>query len=491
MTGGFDIEDFGGDNVRVPAVGNLPISNVSGNAVCCAGPTLPCFVGPPASVAVVPAAVTGCGDLPLPGAATAGLVSFRQNQYVVQPNDPNPLPDQGNITGNDLCNSGVVGCSSGGVTIQFTASTELESGCTNQSKEDSTPCSDTDGNACTHAGCEQGICVQTHIPTVCVPDDNECTNDLECDPATGLCPHPPKEDSTPCTDSDGNACTMAGCDAGVCNQDHVVTNCPPSDNECVTNPGCNPETGACDHPPKPDSTPCTDSDNDLCTMAGCDAGVCNQSHVETNCPPDTNPCTMDPACNPQTGMCEHPPEPDSTPCPDTDNLACTTAGCEMGTCVQMHISTCQGFTRTVGLWKNHPALTKIILDQAGGLTVCGESITNVAIDDAKSALEAMCGSANGNFEFQCCRQLTAASLNGAAGGAVFADLAHCNDVCGDPNSSKADVNACNTEATDFNQSGDNLDLPFPPGPAKSGPCQKAADTTCEIVEPQESSCAAQ
>ena len=116
VTGGFDIEDFGGDNVRVPAVGNLPISNVSGNAVCCAGPTLPCFVGPPASVAVVPAAVTGCGDLPLPGAATAGLVSFRQNQYVVQSNDPNPLPDQANITGNDLCNAGAVGCSTGGDT---------------------------------------------------------------------------------------------------------------------------------------------------------------------------------------------------------------------------------------------------------------------------------------------------------------------------------------------------------------------------------------
>src|SRR5215813_14800283 len=34
ITEGFDIEDFGGDNVRVPAVGNLPISGIFGNAVC-------------------------------------------------------------------------------------------------------------------------------------------------------------------------------------------------------------------------------------------------------------------------------------------------------------------------------------------------------------------------------------------------------------------------------------------------------------------------
>ena len=65
----------------------------------------------------------------------------------------------------------------------------------------------------------------------------------------------------------------------------------------------------------------------------------------------------------------------------------------MGTCVQMHISTCQGFTRTVGFWKNHVQLTQKVLDDAGGLTVCGEHIVNTAIDDAKSAIEAMCGRA--------------------------------------------------------------------------------------------------
>ena len=47
ITEAFDTQDFGDDNVRVPPVsGNLPIFSVIGNAVCCAGPVLPCFVGP-------------------------------------------------------------------------------------------------------------------------------------------------------------------------------------------------------------------------------------------------------------------------------------------------------------------------------------------------------------------------------------------------------------------------------------------------------------
>ena len=75
INGAFDIDDFGGDNVRTPAVGNLPISGVFGNAVCCAGPSLPCFVGPSGSTFVIPALTTGCGALALPGAALAGIVS--------------------------------------------------------------------------------------------------------------------------------------------------------------------------------------------------------------------------------------------------------------------------------------------------------------------------------------------------------------------------------------------------------------------------------
>jgi len=167
----------------------------------------------------------------------------------------------------------------------------------------------------------------------------ECV-DSTCNQDTGACTSTPKPDSTPCADTDGNACTTAGCDGhGVCNQNHQVKTCTPDTNECTDDPPCNPHTGMCDHPPKPDSTPCTDSDGNACTTAGCDGhGVCDQSHQVKICPPDANECTEDLPCNPGTGSCDHPPKPSSTPCTDTDGSSCTTAGCDgQGVCNQAYL----------------------------------------------------------------------------------------------------------------------------------------------------------
>jgi len=60
----------------------------------------------------------------------------------------------------------------------------------------------------------------------------------------------------------------------------MVTVCQPDANECTDDPPCNTQTGLCEHPPTPASTPCTDTDNDACTTAGCDGqGTCNQSQI--------------------------------------------------------------------------------------------------------------------------------------------------------------------------------------------------------------------
>jgi hypothetical protein len=309
---GFDVEDVGGDNVRVPPVaGSLPINSVNGNAVCCAGPVLPCFVAPAGDAGVIPNSASGCGNLPLPGVATPGSVDFRQNTYVVQPNDPDPLPDQGTVKVQDQCNASATGCSGLQNSIQFTASTDLETGCVHNSTPDSTPCTDNDGNLCTTAGCNgQSACDQNHILKPCTNDD---CNSGQCDGPTGNCI--PRPDSTPCTDTDGNACTQAGCEANgaevsQCVQTHVLT---------------------------PDSTPCTDNDGNLCTTAGCNGqGACDQNHI-------LKPCTND-DCN--SGQCDGPtgnciPRPDSTPCTDTDGKTCTISGCNgQGTCDQIHIDQC-------------------------------------------------------------------------------------------------------------------------------------------------------
>jgi hypothetical protein len=149
----------------------------------------------------------------------------------------------------------------------------------------------------------------------------------------------------------------------------------------------------------------------------------------------------------------------------------------------------QLFTRTPGFWKNRPDLTQSVLTAAGGLTVCGQLIDDVAADDAHSALEALCGPDQGVDRFQCCRQLMAASLNLAAGGASFVDLASCNAICADPSSAADAVAKCEGDADAFNNSNDNVSTPFPEGSADPNACKDAANTACTIVDP--TSCATQ
>jgi hypothetical protein len=264
---------------------------------------------------------------------------------------PNSIEVDAGYLGTDaLCNNGLRSIGSQSAQVPLcpiclddecnTSACNQETGqCVLTPRADSTPCADMDANACTFAGCEAGVCVQPHVVTVCTPDNNDCTSDPPCDPATGACVHPALPDSTACADTDQNACTTAGCEAGTCVQPHIVTVCTPDTNECTSDPACNPATGLCLHPPLADSTPCTDSDGNACNTAGCEAGQCVQTHVVTVCTPDTNECTDDLPCNPTTGQCVHPPKADSTPCTDTDRNACTNAGCESGQCVQAHVRT--------------------------------------------------------------------------------------------------------------------------------------------------------
>jgi len=111
----------------------------------------------------------------------------------------------------------------------------------------------------------------------------------------------------------------------------------------------------------------------------------------------------------------------STPCADTDNNACTTAGCNgQGVCDQAHMMCTLGcFTRTPGFWGLHPAVTRAVL--GGGLPSCGLVVNTTAPATPVSATEDICSvgtdsKANNTSpqQVQLIRQCMAAALNLAA-----------------------------------------------------------------------------
>src|SRR5207247_1795284 len=147
-------------------------------------------------------------------------------------------------------------------------------------------CGDAENNACTTAGCEAGVCVQTHVRKPCPQD--QC-NTGNCDATSGRCL--PVIASTPCTAATPVECKVAGCEVGPTNTERGV---------CVAT-----------HTNAMDSTPCSDADNNACTTAGCEAGTCVQTHVQRPCPPQ-DACNTG-TCDPTTGRCL--PVIPSTPCP--------------------------------------------------------------------------------------------------------------------------------------------------------------------------------
>jgi hypothetical protein len=186
---------------------------------------------------------------------------------------------------------------------------------------DGSPCDD--ANLCTeNDGCLSGACTGDEV--ICQALD-QCHQAGQCQPDTGLCTDPIQEDGTPCDDI--NPCTLTdSCQAGACVGADPLT-CTPLD-QCHLAGVCEPSTGQCTNPAKPDGTACDDSD--ACTRADtCQAGGCAGADPVVCEPLDA--CHLAGACDPLTGICSDPLAPDGTACDDQD--ACTlTDSCLAGAC---------------------------------------------------------------------------------------------------------------------------------------------------------------
>ncbi|NMB76548.1 MAG: hypothetical protein GYA21_15625 [Myxococcales bacterium] len=189
-----------------------------------------------------------------------------------------------------------------------------------------------DGNACTRSDtCQNGQCVGAE-PVACQPLD-ACHDAGTCDPSNGACSNPPKPNGSPC--DDGNACSVNdACRSGVCVPGEPVT-CPAAD-DCHQNGSCDPQTGQCSNPEKPNGTPC--DDHSVCTENDeCRSGVCTGGSTVTCTPPDACHGAV---CNPQSGGCEFPLLDDGTPCDDGD--ACTqNDACQAGACTSGAQKVCE------------------------------------------------------------------------------------------------------------------------------------------------------
>lgn len=198
----------------------------------------------------------------------------------------------------------------------------LTGACTHPAKPDGADCDD--GDACTRIdACDGGVCFGSD-PVVCAPSD-DCHDAGTCNPATGACSDPPKPGGSPCDDA--NACTTTDvCQGGNCiGLDPVV--CAPSD-QCHDAGQCDPGTGVCSDPPKPAGSPC--DDGNACTRVdACQAGDCAGADPVT-CPA-SDQCHLAGTCDPASGLCSDPIRPDGAPCDDAD--ACTRSDtCRAGGC---------------------------------------------------------------------------------------------------------------------------------------------------------------
>ncbi len=185
-----------------------------------------------------------------------------------------------------------------------------------------------DGNPCTIDDCSAGGC--THTPVTCAAPD-QCHDAGTCDPATGTCSNPAKPDGSAC--DDGNACTHDDvCRSGACGGVHVV--CAAAD-QCHDAGTCDPATGMCSSPARPDGSTC--DDGDACTHDdACQSGACGGVHVICAA---ADQCHMAGSCDPVTGICSSPARPDGSACDDGN--ACTrTDTCQAGTCAGANPVTC-------------------------------------------------------------------------------------------------------------------------------------------------------
>jgi cysteine-rich repeat protein len=342
--------------------------------------------------------------------------------------------------------------------------------CSNPPATNGTPCSD--GNACTQVDtCQGGACTGTN-PVTCAAQD-QCHVAGTCNPATGICSNPAKANGSSC--DDGDLCTQGDtCQAGSCTAGAPLT-CTASD-QCHVPGTCNPSIGACTNPPKPNGAAC--SDGSACTAGdACQGGVCFPGTPVICVAQDQ--CHLAGTCNPATGVCSNPSQPNGAPC--SDGNACTQVDtCQSGTCTGTHPVTC------------------VAQDQCHAVGTCNPS-TGVCSNPAKPD-GAACNDGNACTQTDACA--AGACVGSNAVGCSALDQCHlagtCNPAtgaCSNPSKPDGatcdDGNACTqTDACAAGACSGSDPVVCDPGDAchEPGVCNPATGTCTTTTHPDGSAC---
>jgi hypothetical protein len=242
----------------------------------------------------------------------------------VIPYNTDTCQDGNACTENDICSGGQ--CKPGPVVVCddgnpcTTDSCDTDKGCVFQPLAG--PCSD--GDACTQSDtCVDGSCKGSN-PVQCSAKD-QCHVAGVCDPQTGVCSDPDKPDGVRC--EDGNSCSQTDtCQGGTCTGSNPVV-CTALD-QCHEAGVCNSQTGICTNPAKIDGADCSD-DNPCTTTDTCQDGTCEGGAAKVCVALDQ--CHVAGSCDVQTGACSNPNKEDGSACTDGD-LCSQTDTCQSGSC---------------------------------------------------------------------------------------------------------------------------------------------------------------
>jgi hypothetical protein len=332
-------------------------------------------------------------------------------------------------------------------------------------------------------------CEDTDIPfTITVENTgpitlDECTiTDPDCTGANGATTGPLAPGATadiPCTKSgvpgeDVSNTAMVTCSANEGNDTAMDTS-----NEAI-----------CSIPECPEVTITKDCEDSL----SCDDITIPFSIVVENTGPVAlTECTVsDPDCTDADGATTGPLAPGASSAPidctkdgtpggnvaNTASVTCTTAGpdtaddtsneaiCSIPACVTE-------ICRTPGFWGTHGGtekdnphnpsqnITQAVIDEVGCLDICGEAVATTDVENAASALEAICTHPSGDLRLQLVRQLTAAALNCVISGggsdctgvSIGDTFQACNNLCTTGSDAGLTVQACIDQLDCFNNGG--------------------------------------